>query len=75
MTDQPDTLGDLVIGAPAIARFIFSSDEPKYRRRVYFLCEAAKCKLPHFRLGFQLAVRKSVLQAWIKSQEKEASQS
>lgn len=67
---QIDTLGDdLLIGAASIAHHVFGSDEPRFQRRVYYLCHAAKCRLPHFRIGFQLAARKTVIQGWIERQE------
>lgn len=66
----PDTLGeDLLIGAAALARYVFGSDAPKYRRRIYYLCTAAKCPLPHLRIGFQLAARKTTIARWIEAQE------
>lgn len=40
------------------------------RRRVYYLTTAG-CKrpLPHFRLGSQIAARRSTILAWIEQQE------
>ena len=67
MTDTLD--GDLLIGAAEIARHVFGSDEPRFQRRVYYLTSAAKCRLPHFRIGFQLAARKSTIREWIEGQE------
>jgi len=69
MTDN--TLdNDLIIGAAEIARHVFGSDEYRFQRRVYYLTSAAKCRLPHFRIGFQLATRKSIIREWIESQER-----
>ena len=66
----PDTLADdLIVGAAALARFIYGSDEQRFQRRVYYLCAVAKRRLPHFRLGSQLAARRSTLLAWIAAQE------
>lgn len=66
----PDPLADdLLIGATQIARHIFGSDEDRFTRRVYYLTTRSKCRLPSFRLGFQLAARKSTLRQWIIDQE------
>jgi hypothetical protein len=66
----PDTLADdILIGAAALAHFLFGSDEERLRRRVYYLTHTAKCRLPHFRIGNQLAARRSTLVAWIAAQE------
>lgn len=71
MTASPsDSLAeDLLVGAGQIALHLYGSDEARYRKRVYHLCTGAKLRLPHFRLGFQLAARKSVLRDWIEAQE------
>ena len=69
-TLAPDTLADdLIVGAAALARFIYGSDEQRFQRRVYYLCTVAKRRLPHFRLGSQLAARRSTLLRWIAAQE------
>lgn len=66
----PDTLADdLIIGAAALARFLFGSDEPRFQRRIYYLTHTAKCRLPHFRIGSQIAARRSTLLKWIEQQE------
>ncbi len=67
MTDTLDN--DLMIGAAEIARHVFGSDEYRFQRRVYYLTSDAKCQLPHFRIGFQLAARKSIIREWIEGQE------
>ena len=41
---------------------------PKLRRKVYYLAETSR--LPVFRIGSKLCARRSVLIAWIASQEK-----
>jgi hypothetical protein len=56
---NPPLADDLLVGAPAIARYVFGSDGPAETRRVYHL---AACKeLPCFKLGALLAARKSQL--------------
>ena len=69
-TPAPDTLADdLIVGAADLARFIYGSDEQRFQRRIYYLCTVAKRPLPHFRLGSQLAARRSTLLRWIAAQE------
>jgi hypothetical protein len=57
---------DLLRGADQIADFLF--DDAGQRRKVYHLAETSR--LPVFRLGSKLCARRSVLMAWIASQEK-----
>jgi hypothetical protein len=56
---------DLLRGADQIADFLF--DDAGQRRKVYHLAETSR--LPVFRLGSKLCARRSVLMAWIASQE------
>jgi hypothetical protein len=60
---------DMIVGASMIAFYLFGSDERRFQRRVYYLTHSAKCRLPSFRLGNQIAVRKSTLARWIADQE------
>lgn len=60
---------DLLIGAAAIADFIYGSTEYKYQRRVYYLTTQSKRQLPWFRLGSQIAARRSSIMTWIEAQE------
>jgi hypothetical protein len=62
---------DLLRGADQIADFLFG--ESGQRRKVYHLAETSR--LPVFRLGTKLCARRSVLMAWIASQEKRGWQS
>jgi hypothetical protein len=62
---------DLLRGADQIADFLF--DDAGQRRKVYHLAETSR--LPVFRLGSKLCARRSVLMAWIASQEKRVWQS
>jgi len=66
----PSIASDLIVGAAALARFIYGSDDERFQRRVYYLTTAG-CKrpLPHFRLGSQIAARRSTILAWIEQQE------
>jgi hypothetical protein len=50
---------DLLVGAPAIAKFVFGSDDVAAVRRTYHL--AGTKNLPTFKLGALLAARKSTL--------------
>lgn len=63
------TGGDVLRGAEAIAEFLFG--ETGQRRAVYRL--AAKNKLPLFRIGRSLCVRRSVLITWMAAQENSPS--
>jgi hypothetical protein len=62
---------DLLRGADQIADFLFG--DASQRRKVYYLAETSR--LPVFRLGSKLCARRSVLMAWIVSQEKRGWQS
>lgn len=65
---EPPTIGDdLLRGADEIARFVFGSVE--HRRKVYYLTNGAKVRLPVFRMGAVLCARKSTLLEWIAAQE------
>ena len=68
MTDEP-LHDDLLIGAAAIADFIYGNTEYKYQRRVYYLTTQSKRRLPWFRLGSQIAARRSSIMTWIEAQE------
>jgi hypothetical protein len=69
---QPGKLAhDLLRGADQIADFLF--DDAGQRRKVYHLAETSR--LPVFRLGSKLCARRSVLMAWIASQEERGWQS
>jgi hypothetical protein len=57
--------GDILYGASGIAEFLYG--DVTLRRRVYNLIETGR--LPHFKLGAGLCARKSVLLAWIATQE------
>lgn len=62
---DPKLADDLLRGAEEIAEFMFGSAAE--RRRVYHLAQTSR--LPVFRLGAMLCVRRSVLMAWIAEQE------
>jgi hypothetical protein len=66
---SPELADDLLRGADEIAKFIFG--ERGSRRKVYYLAECTR--LPVFRLGSVLCARKSVVMAWIETQEGRAS--
>ena len=55
---------DLLIGASAIAQFLFGS--AKKRRKVYYLRD----RLPLFYLGSEIAGRKSTLTKFVADQER-----
>ncbi len=57
---------DVIRGADAIAAEVFG--DRKQRRRIYHLCETSQ--FPHFKLGSVLCARRSVILAWIESQER-----
>jgi hypothetical protein len=59
MKDDTPLADDLLVGAPAIARFVFGGDGPAKVRRTYHL--AAAKEIPTFKLGALLAARKSTL--------------
>ena len=57
---------DLLIGAEAIAQFLFGS--PEYRRRIYHLAD--KRELPIFMLGGRLCARRSSLIGAVEQRER-----
>ena len=69
----PDSTGpsiladDLLVGAMAIATFVFGRAEAAERRRVYWLAETDE--LPVFRLGSMICARKSTLLQHIAERE------
>jgi hypothetical protein len=56
---------DLLVGAEDIADFIYG--DRAQRRKIYHLAETSR--LPVFRLGSMLCLRRSVLLCWISEQE------
>jgi hypothetical protein len=62
---QENLADDLLRGADEIAGFLYG--DTTQRRKVYHLAETSR--LPVFRLGSKLCARRSVLMAWIASQE------
>ena len=66
--ELPATIADdLLRGADEIAQFVFGSK--RHRRKVYYLTNDARTRMPHFRIGSVLCARKSTLLAWIERQE------
>ncbi|NJM31507.1 MAG: hypothetical protein HC855_16745 [Rhizobiales bacterium] len=64
------TSSGLIVGAAALARFIYSSDDEHFQCRVYNLTTAGcKCPLPHSHLGNWIAARRSTILARIEEQE------
>jgi hypothetical protein len=68
--DKPtEPIAELPIrGAEAIAEFIFG--DRLHRRKVYYLAECSK--IPIYRLGSTLCLRKSAYAKWIRDQETRA---
>lgn len=62
---EPALADDVLEGAAAIATFIWGS--PDARRKVYHLAKTSR--LPVFRYGSRLCMRKSKLEEWINRQE------
>lgn len=61
-----DLKDDLIVGATALAEYIFG--DPKQRRRIYYLAEIGA--LPLFNIGASLAGRKSTLAHHIEKKER-----
>jgi hypothetical protein len=59
---------DLLVGAEAIAAFVYG--DPRKKRRVFHF--AANGELPIFRVGDLLHARKSVLREFIEQRERAA---
>ena len=66
--DAPEFSNDLLIGAEAIATWLFGSPE---RRRLYHLIETSR-GIPTFRLGSKIAAQKSIMRAAFWAQQKRA---
>lgn len=64
----PPLANDLLRGAGQIAEFVFG--DKSHRRKVYYLTNTAKLKMPHFKLGSVLCARKSTLMRWIDEWER-----
>jgi len=64
--EQASLADDLLIGAPAIAKFLFGAGDKPSVRKVY----NNRKRLPLFNFGGELAARKSTLLAYIEKQEK-----
>lgn len=62
----PEFSEDLIRGADELAEYLFGSK--KLRRRVYHLAQTSN--IPLFRLGSMICGRKSVITAWVETQEK-----
>ncbi len=58
--------GDLLVGAPAIAKFLGVSQRQVYRLTYDGL-------VPHFKLGGSVAARRSSLSRWLAEQEVRAT--
>ena len=59
---QPALSDDLLTGAASIAKYVFGSDAPSYRRKIYHLSDPSHPdRLPVFRMGNQICARKSTL--------------
>lgn len=61
---------DILYGADAIAEFVHGAKT--FRRSIYNLVETNR--IPHFRIGAIICARKSVLLAWIATQEAASTQ-
>lgn len=65
--ELPDEIGqDLLVGAAAIAQFVFGSAQE--RRRVYYLAQAGE--LPVFQLGQTVCARRSTLLRFLEHRER-----
>lgn len=65
-TNPVEMASDILYGAEAIAAYLFG--DPAFRRRVYHLVR--RKRLPMFRIGANICARKSVLEEWIRIQER-----
>lgn len=60
---------DILTGAAEIAAFLYG--DANERRRVFYLVETSR--LPVFRMGSTICMRRSTWFAWVKEQEKNAA--
>ena len=67
MTDISD---DLLLGASAIAREVLGNDTVKNRRKIYHLHQ--RRLLPTFKLGSEIAARRSAIRQRIADRERAA---
>jgi predicted DNA-binding transcriptional regulator AlpA len=66
ITDDKIIDGDLLMGAPAIAKFLGVTQRQVYRLTYDRI-------VPHFKLGGTVAARRSSLAAWMRQQEARAA--
>ena len=74
MNDNPTNpaIGDDVLfGAGKIAEFLFG--DVKHRRKIYYLTNAAKNGIPHFKIGQTTCASKRAILRWITEQEEQNS--
>jgi len=60
--DNEIIIGDLLVGAPAIAKFLGVSPRQVYRLTYDGI-------IPHFKLGGSVSARRSTLSRWMAEQE------
>jgi hypothetical protein len=67
--EQASLADDLLVGAEAIARFVFGT--PEKRRTIYWLADIGD--LPTFRLGSMICARRSTLLKHLADREQQGS--
>jgi hypothetical protein len=68
--DDPEFSKDLIVRAESLSVWLFGT--PNKARSIFHLVETSR--LPTFRIGSQIAARKSILRAFFWSQERRAFQ-
>lgn len=63
----PALSDDILVGAKAIATFVYGDANAKNTRRAYHAAD--KLGMPTFRLGATLCARRSTIMKWIAKQE------
>ena len=73
-SSETDLASDILVGAGAIAMYLFG--DAKERKRVYYFASPSSAKgerIPTFKIGATICARRTTLRAWIAAKEGRAT--